>query len=73
MINIVTDLQMNWQELSYSKCLYQSKAAVDVVSGSLGPLHYTAVKSGIPVDTMVDPGYSASVTQLVVQEGWIRS
>ena len=41
---------------------YSSSATVDAVTGSLGPLYYATVTvGGTPVESMVDPGSSATI------------
>ena len=51
--------EAEYQRMSKS---YSSNAAVDAVTGSLGPLYYATVTvGGTPVEGMVDPGSSATI------------
>ena len=51
--------EAEYQRMSKS---YSSSAAVDAVTGSLGPLYYATITiSGSPVEGMVDPGSSATI------------
>ena len=51
--------EAEYQRMSKS---YSSNAAVDAVTGSLGPLYYATVTvGGVPVEGMVDPGSSATI------------
>ena len=52
--------EAQYQRMSKS---YSPSAAVDAVTGSLGPLYYATVTvSGTPVQGMVDPSSSATIT-----------
>lgn len=60
-------LQCEWVEAEFSRlgAVYSPEGSVDMVSGALGPLFGANISiAGMPVEALVDPGSSATITSL---------